>query len=93
MSKEPQELPPKYEEYQNVFSEDKANELPVPGHPEHTIELTGDLPHGPIYNLLEKELKVLHEYIQESLEHDWIRESTSLIGAPILFTSKKDSEL
>jgi hypothetical protein len=58
-----QELPKEYKEYQDVFSEDKANKLPPRGQPEHAIELTGDLPHGPIYNLSEKELKVLREYI------------------------------
>ena len=54
-----QELPEKYEEYHDIFSEDNANELPPRGRPEHAIELTGDLPHGPIYKLSEKELKIL----------------------------------
>ena len=61
--KEPQELLPKYEEYQDIFSKDKVNELLVRGCPEHAIELTGDPSHGPIYNLSEKELKVLRKYI------------------------------
>ena len=88
-----QELPEEYEEYRDVFSEDKANELPPRGRPEHAIELTGDPPHGPIYKLSEKELKILRKYIQDGLDRGWIRESTSSAGAPILFTPKKDGEL
>jgi Reverse transcriptase (RNA-dependent DNA polymerase) len=88
-----QELPREYKEYQDIFSKEKANELPPQGQLEHTIELTEDLPHRPIYNLSEKELKVLHEYIQDGLNHGWIRESTSSAGMPILFTPKKDGEL
>jgi hypothetical protein len=87
------ELPTEYEEYRDVFSEDAANTLPPRGRPEHAIEVTGDPPHGPIYNLSEKELKVLREYLQEGLERGWIRESTSPAGSPILFVPKKDGEL
>ena len=61
------ELLAKYEDYRDVFSEDKANKLPPYGWLEHAIELTDEPPHGPIYSLLEKELKVLCEYIQENL--------------------------
>jgi len=61
------ELPAEYEDYRDVFSEDKANELPLHGRLEHAIELTDEPPHGPIYSLSEKELKVLREYIQENL--------------------------
>ena len=86
-------MPSEYEEYKNVFSEDAANELLPRGRPEHAIEVTGDPPYGPIYNLSEKELKVLRDYLREALERGWIRESTSPAGAPILFTPKKDDEL
>lgn len=87
------ELPPEYEEFRDVFSEDAANTLPPRGRPEHAIELTGDPPYGPIYNLSEKELKVLREYLKDALDRGWIRESTSPAGAPILFTPKKGGEL
>ena len=42
---------------------------------------------------MEKELKVLLKYIQESLEHSWIHELTGLIEVPILFTFKKIDDL
>ena len=88
-----EDLPTVYRDYRDVFSEDAANEQPPRGGAEHAIELTGDPPYGPIYNLSEKELKVLWEYIQEALCQGWIRESKSLAGTPILFTPKKDGEL
>ena len=61
------ELLAEYENYKDIFSENKANELPSYGWLEHAIELTNELPHGPIYSLLEKELNVLCKYIQENL--------------------------
>ena len=92
LSKGP-ELPAKYKDYRNVFSEDKANELSPYGQLKHTIELTDEPLYGPIYSLSEKKLKILYKYIQENLGWDWIKESTSPAGVPILFMPKKDSEL
>jgi Reverse transcriptase (RNA-dependent DNA polymerase) len=88
------ELPQEYAEFADVFSEAKAVTLPPLGGPEHAIELEGgEPPYGPIYSLLEQELKVLHEYLRDAMERGWIRESNSPAGAPILFTPKKGSEL
>jgi hypothetical protein len=87
-------LPQEYAEFADVFSEVDAVKLPPPGGHEHAIELEGgEPPYGPIYNLSERELKVLREYLKDALERGWIRESTSPAGAPILFTPKKDGEL
>ena len=61
------QLPLEYEEFQDVFSEEEANKLPPRGGPEHTIEMTMDPPYGPIYSLSKKELKVLQEYLDDSL--------------------------
>ena len=67
------QLPSKYAEYADVFSEANANML-LAGEPyDHPIDLKGgQLPYGPIYNLSEKELKTLCEYLQDSLQHSWI---------------------
>ena len=73
--------------------EEEANKLPLRGRQEYAIELTGKPPYGPIYNLSEKELKTLWEYLAEALDRGWIRESSSSAGALILFVLKKDSEL
>ena len=43
--------------------------------------------------MLERELKVLKEYINNNLVKGFIRESTSLASSPVMFVSKKDSKL
>ena len=46
-----------------------------------------------IYAMLEKELKVLKEYIDEQLQKETIRPSKSPAGHGVLFIPKKDSGL
>jgi hypothetical protein len=46
-----------------------------------------------LYNLLEPQLKILQEYLINALRKKWIRPFISLIGAFILFISKKDRGL
>jgi hypothetical protein len=88
------ELPPEYEEFQDMFSKEDVGGLPPHGQQEHAIELEGSNPlYGPIYSLSEHELKVLREYISDGLEMGWLYESSSPAGAPILFTPKKNDEL
>ena len=48
---------------------------------------------GPIYQLSEKELQVLCEYLEKNLKKGFIQESQSPAGYPILFASKKDGSL
>jgi predicted DNA-binding protein YlxM (UPF0122 family) len=87
-------IPLEYAEYQDVFSEEKADELPSETGRSHEIDIGGkEPPYGPIYALSEKELKALREYLDSSLEKGWIRRSTSPAGAPILFVPKKDGGL
>ena len=62
------ELPPEYEEFRDVFSEEKANKLVPRGRQDHTIEIDGEPLYDLIYNLLEKELKMLWEYLAEALD-------------------------
>jgi hypothetical protein len=45
-----------------------------------------------IYKLLEKELKILKDYLSKNLEREYIQRSINLIGAPVLFIFKKDGE-
>jgi hypothetical protein len=57
------------------------------------IEEGHQVPQGPIYPMLEVELAALREFIDEFLSKGFIRPSTSLAGAPILFAKKKDGAL
>jgi hypothetical protein len=50
-------------------------------------------PYSPLYNLLELQLEALQEYLTNALRKKWIRPSTSLVGASILFIPKKDRGL
>ena len=69
----------------------------MPPHREvdHTINVQPgkEPPYGPIYPLAPAELKVLREYLEDSLSKGFIRESTSPAGLPILFVPKKDGTL
>lgn len=67
------EVPAAYEDYRDVFSEQKADELPELGRRVHAIE-TGDQdpPWGLVYNLSEKELAVLRDYLEDCERKGWI---------------------
>jgi hypothetical protein len=53
----------------DIFSEEKANELPVMSNRTHGIETNGEDPlYGPIYALSAIELKALQNYLDSSLE-------------------------
>ena len=69
------ELPQKYTNYTNVFLEEEAKCLPNKNARQYTIDLIeGQEPlYRPIYSLLEKELQVLQEYIDSSLQKGQIQ--------------------
>ncbi|GAW09443.1 retrotransposon nucleocapsid protein [Lentinula edodes] len=73
-------IPVQYQDYLDVFSPGEARTLP---------------PHRPwkLYNMSEKELKSLKEYIDEMLGKGFIRSSSSPAGAPVLFAKKKDGRM
>ena len=89
-------LPAEYADFEDVFSEEEAAELPrADSTVRHSIVIDADkqIPHGPIYPLSVNELRVLREYIDTNLASGRIRRSESPAGAPILFVQKKDSTL
>ena len=67
--------------------------------PEREIEFCIDIVPGinpismPPYRMAPAELKELKEHLQELLDKCFIRPSTSLWGAPVLFVKKKDGSL
>jgi hypothetical protein len=90
------EIPVEYKEYEQLFREAPINEA-LPQHQpwDHVIPIEEGKspPFGPIYQLSEKELKVLKEYVDENLAKGFIRPSTSSAGSPVLFVPKKDGSL
>ena len=68
------QLPAEIKGYADVFSAEKAQELPEHILHNYAIELEGgDSLKGPIYKLSDKELSILKVYIDECLRKGWIR--------------------
>ena len=88
-------VPKLYCNLEGIFSEEKANELPVSSPYNHKIKLEGDCwpPYSPIYPLSTPKLQVLREYLNDNLVKGFIQHSTLSTGAPILFVKKKDGSL
>jgi hypothetical protein len=85
-----------YRQYAWMFEEElSAKALPKhqPWDCKIKLEEGKEPPFRPIYQLSEKELKILREYIQENLAKGFIKKSESPAGFPILFVPKKDGKL
>jgi hypothetical protein len=87
-------LPIQYHEFLSVFDLEKANELP-PHRPglDHEINVNGEPPFGPLYNMSRDELLVLRKTLTDLLDKGFIRVSASPAGAPVLFVHKPDFQL
>ena len=81
--------------FEDIFFNEMAGVLPAFKQRDHAIEIEEgkESPYGPLYNLSQTELSKLRRYLENSLQKDWIRRSTSSVEALILFISKKDNEL
>jgi len=88
-------VPSEYHKFANIFSKTKAKVLP----PHHPYDLKINLEEGvqplvgPIYSLSASEQEALKEFIEENLNMGFIRPTSSLHGAPVLFVKKKDGSL
>ena len=84
-----------YVDFIDAFSKEEACALPPHRTYDHAIQLELDTkaPWGPLYNMSELELKVLHDYIYDMLQKGFICPSESPAGAPVVFAKKKDSSL
>ena len=88
-------VPEKYRDFLDMFSPGEAKILPPHRPYDLKIETEGDSapPFGKLYNMSEKELKALKDYIDDMLGKGFIRSSNSPAGAPVLFVKKKDGSL
>ena len=81
-------LPTHYHEFLSVFSKANADKLP-PHRPgiDHEIKLRPDTqpPSGPLYGMSRDELEVLKKYLTENLDKGFIRASSAVAAAPVLF--------
>jgi len=88
-------LLPEYQDYADIFSEEKINVLPKHTEYDHRIDLVpgSDLPRNHRYPLTVSDQQVLKEYINEMEQWGKIRRSSSPIGAPIVFVPKPHGTL
>ncbi|MBW0507443.1 hypothetical protein O181_047158 [Austropuccinia psidii MF-1] len=83
-------VPSVYLQYLNVFPKVKAEKRPPHCACDHHIELEGSLPPvGVIYSLSNQQSDTLRAYISENLGKDFILQSSSSPGAPVLFCQKE----
>src|SRR5258708_7818712 len=84
-----------YHEFQDVFSDAKANMLPPhrPYDPQISLEEGAKPFHGLIYSLLPPELMALQEFLEEYTWNGFICPTKSPWGSPVLFVKKKDGSL
>jgi hypothetical protein len=90
-----EQLPPRYYQYQDVFSKTAAEELPEHRPYDHKIVLEEPLPNS--YSLLYKqnveELEATKLYVQEQPRNGWIEHSWSPFASPILCVQKPNGSL
>jgi hypothetical protein len=81
-----------YDKFADVFSKENADKLPEHRSYDCNIDLVPDAKpsRGKIYNLTKEEEKVLQEWIQENLDKNFIRSSSSSFAAPCFFVKQKD---
>ncbi|SJL04355.1 uncharacterized protein ARMOST_07721 [Armillaria ostoyae] len=89
------DVPAEYHDFADVFSDSLSENLLEhrPYDLKINLEEGTSPPLGPIYSLLESELKALHEFIDDNLCSRFITPSRSPHGAPVLFVKKKTSKL
>ena len=85
----------KYADFADVFDKCQTDVLPEHSQYDLAIEIENNQipPFGPIYDHSKTKLEVLREYINNMLTKKLIVFLKSPLGAPVLFTKKKNSEL
>ena len=86
------DLPDIYKEEIDIFSDELASVLQQNSEYDYAINLKeGKMPlQVPIYNLLQKELQILWEYLESAFKKGWIRPSKLPARVPILFILKAE---
>jgi len=88
-------VPSKYHEFADIFSKTKAETLPSHRFYDLKINLEeGAQPLvGPIYSPSASKQEALKEFIEENLNTNFIRPTSSPHSVPVLFVKKKDGSL
>ena len=88
-------VPQIYRKYKQLYAEELETGLPEHSQWDHGIYLTEgtSTTFQKIYNLSQKELETLRDYINENLRKGYIRPSKSEAGYPVMFVPKKNGKL
>ena len=90
------EIPAKYQQHSQVFSEEASHQFPEPCIWDHTIKLKPRAPlsiPGKVYQLTQDEQKALLNFIWEQQAKGYIYPLKSPYAAPFSFIKKKDGKL
>ena len=79
-------VPPKYNDYLSIFSEEEAKALPPRRYVDHAIPLIegGKPPFRRMYSMSDNDLKELKAWIEENLAKSFIRASSLSAASPII---------
>ena len=91
-----QTVPPEYQDFRKVFSEEESERLPNRQPWDHAIELTPDAPatiRTKVYPMSVSEQQELERFLEENLRKGYIQPSKSPIASPVFFIKKKDGKL
>ena len=89
------DVPEEYHDFADVFSDSLSEKLPEhrPYDLKINLEEGTSPPLGPIYSLLESELKALYEFIDDNVRNGFISPTCSPHRALVLFVKKNTGEL
>jgi hypothetical protein len=89
-------IPPHFQRFAKVFSEEASHQYPPTRLWDHAIELQDDAPTsllGRLIKLSQPEQEELRKFLKEHLKHGTIRPSKSRYTASFFFIKKKDGKL
>src|SRR5579863_7862817 len=89
-------IPPQYQDFTKIFSDEEAKCFPPSRSWDHQIQLkpgASDIINGKVYPLTLEETKVQDKYIDEGLEKGYLRPGEGLYGSSSFFVAKKNGQL
>jgi hypothetical protein len=89
------DIPKQYQDYVDVFSEEKAKQFPPLREEDHQIKFTNDVPKyfkGGVYSLTIKQTTFLRKWLDEELSKGFIRPSKSSYPCPTFLIEKKNGD-
>jgi hypothetical protein len=89
-------LPPEYQRFTSVFSEEELHRFPPTRAWDHAITLKNDAPEAincKVYPMTSTEEKALDEFLDKQLAKGYIRPSISPYASSFFFIKKKDGKL